>query len=844
MKKFYAAVFLFFGLFFNNFAIGQIIANDLTADCGFNGCFVVLHTNTDISLNGIPITSANQSLITISLISADNGMTLSGNGVTIAPGLPTGTYVLNYLVCETANPSNCDTAVLTINIICITPAPIINLQTNCFNPGAVILYNMPQGNWTLVINGEPPIQGVGSTYFVGILNPGPYNFVVTDDSQGCLPSSSFIFIDPPVQTFFILPQTCNMPAGTVMLENLPNQPWTLVYGNPSTTVTGSGTSYTISGLSPGNYNFTLVSGPCSYTVATTIGSLNGGISGVLSAAYVDYNNDGITNLGDTVSYTIAISNISECNMDTVNYNFGNAQTPSPGQTITNLGAGASTNVLLTYVLTQEDINNGSVNNWIALYGYGNGYTSYSKVFGPSVTLTIADGIKLNAFFDTNNDGFQNNGETNANLGNFTYQLNNNGIDHFLYSDNGTNIIYESNPTNTYDLSYNLYNVCTGQYNVSTFNYNDVTVPSGSGIILFNFPITQSPCQDVQIYLYSSSPARPGFNYINNVYFKNIGNQVMASGMITFTKDNVLTINSISEPSAVSNAGGFTYNFTNLLPGEGRSISVNMLVPTIPTVSLGQLVNNLATISIPINDVDPNNNSSALTQTIVGSYDPNDKTESHNGQIVHSTFTADDYLTYTIRFENTGTDSAVNIRVNDLLDTSLDGTSIKMLRSSHPYVLDRVENALSWRFNGIDLPPSVEGDETTGHGYIVFQVKPKTGFALGDIIPNTANIYFDFNPAIVTNTCTTEFVTFLGINVFDANTFEYYPNPTSDIITFAMKNNTSFDTIEVMDILGKTLISKKVHYNNAEIDLSSFEKGIYLAKVKANGQLKTVKIIKE
>ena len=196
----------------------------------------------------------------------------------------------------------------------------------------------------------------------------------------------------------------------------------------------------------------------------------------------------------------------------------------------------------------------------------------------------------------------------------------------------------------------------------------------------------------------------------------------------------------------------------------------------------------------------------------------------------------------IRFENTGTAAAINIRVNDVLDAKLDESSIKMVRASHPYVLDRVGSNLNWRFDGVNLPPSIPNDEETGHGYIVFQVKPKPGFALGDIIPNTADIFFDFNPAIVTNTWTTEFVPFLGVNAFDSSTFEYYPNPTSGIVTFNMKNSsTTINSIEVIDILGKTLLLKTVEYSDASIDLSSFEKSVYLVKLKANGQEKTVKI---
>jgi uncharacterized repeat protein (TIGR01451 family) len=270
----------------------------------------------------------------------------------------------------------------------------------------------------------------------------------------------------------------------------------------------------------------------------------------------------------------------------------------------------------------------------------------------------------------------------------------------------------------------------------------------------------------------------------------------------------------------------------------------MQVPTIPTVALGDFLTNYCSISISNNDINTLNNASSLTQTIVGSYDPNDKSESHGGQVFATSFSPDDYLTYTIRFENTGTANAINVKVDDLLDTKLDENTVRTLNASHPFVLKRINNALTWRFDGIDLPPSIENDDVTGHGYIVFQVKPKSGFAIGDVIPNTAEIFFDFNPAIVTNTCTTEFVPLLGVNAFASDSFEYYPNPTSDLITFNLKNtSTNIENIEVMDVLGKTLLTKTNHYSTAAIDLSSLSKGMYLVKVKAAGQEKTVKITK-
>ena len=69
---------------------------------------------------------------------------------------------------------------------------------------------------------------------------------------------------------------------------------------------------------------------------------------------------------------------------------------------------------------------------------------------------------------------------------------------------------------------------------------------------------------------------------------------------------------------------------------------------------------------------------------------------------------------------------------------------------------KINNKLIWNFYDINLPPTIS-DPILSHGFVQFKVKPVSGFSVGTIIPNTADIYFDYNPAIVTNTFETDFV---------------------------------------------------------------------------------------
>jgi uncharacterized repeat protein (TIGR01451 family) len=205
-------------------------------------------------------------------------------------------------------------------------------------------------------------------------------------------------------------------------------------------------------------------------------------------------------------------------------------------------------------------------------------------------------------------------------------------------------------------------------------------------------------------------------------------------------------------------------------------------------------------------------------------------ESHGEKIVYSTFAQNEYLHYTIRFENTGNASAINVAIKDVLDSKIDETSLQMVSASHNYTLDRINNELTWNFNNIQLPVSVTNTDI-GKGYVSFKVKLKPGFAIGDIIPNTANIYFDYNPAIVTNTFNTEFVTTLSVESNQISDFVMYPNPAREFVQIKLQNNEMIENIKISDVLGKVVkYVGSVSDNQTTVSTSDLTSGIYIIEV--------------
>ena len=440
-------------------------------------------------------------------------------------------------------------------------------------------------------------------------------------------------------------------------------------------------------------------------------------------------------------------------------------------------------------------------------------------------------------------------------------LNNNGFEIFNLNIkrqeilSGQNTGYSVAFFETYDdaVNLNFSNDVYGEYTntiayqqtiyASVFVYGDADCVSVVELDL----IVQSNCEDLAVFLTNNSaPPRPGFDFTNYLYIENLGSQDIASGTVEFTLDTdvqLITVTSSSSNYVITTTStGFTYDFTNLEIGESDSIQISLHCPAI--TDLGTQVINTASYTTSSNDVHSYNNTSTLTQTVVGSYDPNDIMESHGPKINIDNFTSEDYLYYTIRFQNVGTADAINIRIEDILDYQLDETTFQMINSSHGNILNRTANLLTWNFNSIYLPSS-NVDEEGSQGFVYYKIKPKAGYAIGDIIPNTAAIYFDFNAPVITNTFETEFEPTLSTIGFNQISFNIYPNPAEKWVDLNFRNTINETVnVNVYNMLGKLVIDDvaTVLNNKIQLNISALESGLYFVKAKINKQETTRKLI--
>jgi uncharacterized repeat protein (TIGR01451 family) len=264
--------------------------------------------------------------------------------------------------------------------------------------------------------------------------------------------------------------------------------------------------------------------------------------------------------------------------------------------------------------------------------------------------------------------------------------------------------------------------------------------------------------DLKISMLLISQARPGFGSVYKIIGENAGSSIIANGNIKFIKDNRTTFDSASVLQNSIVADTITWSYTNFNPFETKEIYVYLKLAAPPTLNISDTIKCTGIINPVASDTTPLNNKTIVSNIVRGSFDPNDKSEIHSGKLTPQQLTDGEYMTYIIRFQNTGTDTAFKVSVRDTLDSKLDWNSIQMISASHPYtMLIKNGNKIEWKFDPVFLPDS-NVNEAKSHGYLAFRIKAKSNLTQGDIIKNNAAIYFDFNTPVATNTVQTAFGT--------------------------------------------------------------------------------------
>jgi uncharacterized repeat protein (TIGR01451 family) len=714
-------------------------------------------------------------------------------------GLCGGTYTLTVTdsaqcsVVQTYSPGNALNTYLSVS----------GTSPNCPNTctgSASVSYTGPNPPYTYQWNTSPP----QSTATASNLCPGTYTCTVTDNA-GCMASVAktvtALYSTPNLSPSNLINPSCGMCNGNFYIIG--------AFGYTINVTGPSGYNVTANNhpnLCAGVYTVTATRTGCTtYTNTVVLQLQSGALAGLTITPTITP--ESCTGMHDG-SISLAISGTSS----PLTFLWSNGQST---QNISNLVAG-------TYILTLTDTNN----------------NCHKQTFIVPQNSSSCGYINGTVFADLNTD--------------CSYNLGDYGI---------SGVIVVALPGNYYAYTNALGNYSMvlpqGNYTVQHYNYQagygancvltqTVSLTPGSPTAnAINFSDSIQPLPDLRIqYLMQSLPV-PGFGETINFSVKNSSVFFTPSldGTVKLVLQTDQYFNSAVPAPAQISGDTLIWSFTGLNTNQSLNYAVNVTVAANPSL-IGTYFTNCASVTCT-NQTDAvqwNNNYCGSTM-VMGAFDPNDKAvtpagENASGDIFLAT---DSIFTYTVRFQNTGNAAAYNVVVLDSIDSHLNPNTFELLGSSHTCAVDFLPgNTARFTFANIMLPDSFS-NEPASHGWFQYRIKRNANTIEGDQVFNTAHIYFDFNPAIVTNTTTNTYVLPTSSS-FKAKETELviYPNPAQNMIFIRETGNKKIERVELYDLSGKLCVSQNANQSFVSVSLNELSKGVYLVKIKTEGGAVTMK----
>ena len=373
------------------------------------------------------------------------------------------------------------------------------------------------------------------------------------------------------------------------------------------------------------------------------------------------------------------------------------------------------------------------------------------------------------------------------------------------------------------LPYGTYTITSNSPSATLSCPNTFTIDGANTNIALNLGHTSTAPLDVSVSG-GSGPARPGFQLNQTIRVTN--NSVQGTGFVTVTMEFDPTVGFLSATPAQTSVAGTTITWVRpAIPAfEHDDIQVQFQVP--PDVGLlGTQLIHTVTATPQVAETNTTNNTLTYYTTIVGSVDPNDKLARTSTGASDALYfiNEDEWIDYTIRFQNTGTDTAFNVVVTDTLPPTLDLATLRIDGASHPFTWSLSGRTLRAIFTNILLPDS-NVNEPRSHGFVAFRIEPAQPLLPGTMMENVANIFFDFNDPVITepSVLTAEFST--GVHEQGQGQMLLLPNPVNDLLM--VSSDGSIDAITILAADGREVMRNTLRASTASVDVSGLRAGSY------------------
>ena len=369
----------------------------------------------------------------------------------------------------------------------------------------------------------------------------------------------------------------------------------------------------------------------------------------------------------------------------------------------------------------------------------------------------------------------------------------------------------------------------------------VTLTAGQSSPNCNFYNQPDSVNDLTLATIPFEPAVAGFTQQIDLFIANLGSINANPDVVYMHSVSENFLGSTPSPSSYDpTTGRIEWNssiLTSLAANGIDMITLNFGIPS--SLATGYILNNTDTVYPIVGDYDPNNNYESYIANVVRAYDPNyiDVTPAGTGTPGYISTTKDSLLQYVVHFQNTGNYQATDVKLKIPVDPNLDISTFHFIGSSStnpPTITADKNRILTIDFPYIYLPDSF-ASPLGSHGFAAFTFKQVKGLQPLSTIQESANIYFDYNTPVPTNSTLNTIENNSGIRVISQDGFGMYPNPTQDNVTLDLSAlNESRVEVRVYDMMGRMTL--ELPYTNISgtkqlsLSTSGLAAGVYSVEV--------------
>ncbi|MCB0711565.1 MAG: T9SS type A sorting domain-containing protein [Ignavibacteriae bacterium] len=359
--------------------------------------------------------------------------------------------------------------------------------------------------------------------------------------------------------------------------------------------------------------------------------------------------------------------------------------------------------------------------------------------------------------------------------------------------------------------------------------------------------------DVRVSLISSR-ARRGGEFVYTLLYQNAGTE-SATGRVWIDFDDRLTFKSATVDPNRQIGNHLEWDFVSLQVGEQVTIDITTTIPT--AMELGEKLCATSGVELEKRDDDRllSDNEDSTCTLVLAAFDPNDiQVLPHNalGELGEETlYPEDTVLTYIVRFQNTGNDTAFKVVVVDTISHyTLDVPSIELGVASHPYTFAiSGQGVLTWTFDNIMLPDSGT-NQSASNGYFKYRVHLKRGLSPRTEISNRASIYFDYNDPVLTNqvVSVTGGTSSVDEEELASSILRVYPNPARELSMISLqlleRSNLQIRLVDAKGSILQTLVEGElgVGEHHIKLETGDLSSGLYFITLEREGEKEVFPVV--